>query len=340
MAKPIVDNLKMPVCAAPMFLVSGPELVLAACRSGMLGAFPTPNARTTEDLAQWMEQISTGIAAIEAETGRPAPWAANLVTHSTNARLPDDLALIARYRPPVVITALGSPKPALETVHAYGGVVLADVTTMALARKAIAAGVDGLVCVCAGAGGHTGSLSPFAFISAVRAEFDGLIMAGGGIADGWGVAGVIAAGADIGYIGTRFIPSHESLADAEHKRLVISESIDGLIVSDAITGASASWIKASLRSAGIDPDTLKPGSAVKDYDSSKGGDKKRWKEIFAAGQGLGASQKAQSVAEIAVEIEREYRAAARRLAQLNDAPHSIVEADESRIDLGAVSISP
>ena len=340
MAKPIVANLKMPVCAAPMFLVSGPELVLAACRAGLLGTFPTPNARTTEDLADWMETIAAGIAVIEAETGHRVPWAANLVTHSTNARLPDDLALIARYRPPVVITALGSPKPALETVHAYGGVVLADVTSMTLARKAIAAGVDGLVCVCAGAGGHTGTLSPFAFISAGRAEFDGLIVAGGGIADGWGVAGVIAAGAALAYVGTRFIPAHESLADAEHKRLVISESIDGLIVSDAITGAAASWIKASLRSAGINPDTLKPGSAVKDYDSSKGGEKKRWKEIFAAGQGLGASQHAQSVAEIAVEIEREYRQAARRLAQLGDAPHPLAKADESSIDLGAASISP
>lgn len=289
-------------------------MVLAACRSGILGAFPTPNARTLPILEDWMRTIAEGAAAIGAERGLggPAPWAANLVTHSTNSRLSDDLSLIARYRPPVVITALGSPIPALRPVHDYGGIVLADVTTMKLARKAIAAGADGLVLVCAGAGGHTGALSPFAFISAVRAEFDGLIVAGGGIGDGWGVAGAIAAGADLAYVGTRFIPATESLADAEHKRLVISETIDDLLVSDAITGAAASWLVASLRTAGIDPATLTERSAVKSYDSG-GADKKRWKEIFAAGQGLGAARSAQSVAEIFAELARDYEAARTRM---------------------------
>lgn len=339
MTKSFADHLRIPVCAAPMFLVSGPELVLAACRAGVLGTFPTPNARTTADLADWMERISTGIAAMEAETGRVVPWAANLVTHSTNQRLADDLALIARYRPPVVITALGSPRPALETVHGYGGTVLADVTTMALARKAIAAGVDGLVCVCAGAGGHTGSLSPFAFISAVRAEFDGLIVAGGGIADGWGVAGAVAVGADLAYVGTRFIPARESMADPLHKGYVISETIDGLIVSDAITGAPASWIKASLRAAGIDPESLQPGATARDYDSAKGGEKKRWKEIFAAGQGLGRSKDEQPVSEIVAELEADYRLARARFIGLGGELSQTMAADAA-IDLGAVSFSP
>ena len=336
----LVATLKLPVCAAPMFLVSGPELVLAACRAGVLGAFPTPNARSIDELANWLERISAGVAAIEAETGRAPPWAANLVTHSTNARLPDDLALIAHHRPPVVITALGSPRLALDTVHGYGGLVLADVTSLALARKAIAAGVDGLVCVCAGAGGHTGSLSPFAFISAVRAEFDGLIVAGGGIADGWGVAGAIAAGADIAYVGTRFIPAFESGADPLHKGYVISEAIDGLIVSGAISGAPASWIKASLRAAGIDPDALKPGSAAKDYDSAKGGEKKRWKEIFAAGQGIGRSRVEQSVDEIVAELDAEYRQARDRFAGLGKAWEAPALVADAEVDLGAAAISP
>ena len=209
-----IQQLRLPIIAAPMFLISGPDLVLAACRAGIVGAFPTPNARPIEVLDQWMATITEGLARARAESpqARIGPWAANLVTHSSNARLPEDLALIARYQPPIVITALGSPRPAIEVVHAYGGMVIADVVNLTLARKAVAAGADGLACVCAGAGGHTGHLSPFAFVSAVREFFDGLVIAGGGITDGWGVAGAIASGADLVYMGTRFIPTAESQA--------------------------------------------------------------------------------------------------------------------------------
>ena len=202
----LIDKLRLPVVAAPMFLVSGPEMVIAAARSGIIGAFPTPNCRTAADLDAWMTRIA-------AETeGAPGLWAANLVTHSSNQRLADDLALIAKHKPPVVITALGSPASAVETVHGYGGIVLADVISVALGRKAAAAGADGLVCVSAGAGGHTGFLSPFAFITALRAEFDGIICVGGGIADGAALAGAIAAGADLVYMGTRFLAAEESMA--------------------------------------------------------------------------------------------------------------------------------
>ncbi|HWW12620.1 MAG TPA: nitronate monooxygenase, partial [Brevundimonas sp.] len=168
------DTLRLPVFAAPMFLISGPELVIAACRAGVGGAFPTPNCRTVEDLDTWMGTITDALKPGD------APWIANMITHSTNARLPEDLRLIAEYKPPVVITALGSPKPVMETVKGYGGLVFADVVSMKLARKAAEAGVDGLACVSAGAGGHTGHLSPFAFISAVRDFFDGYIAVGGG----------------------------------------------------------------------------------------------------------------------------------------------------------------
>ena len=212
MSAPI--KLRIPVFAAPMFLVSGPELVLAACKAGIVGTFPTPNCRTVAELDDWMAEITTGLQKATAASPNTtiAPWAANLITHSTNTRLPDDLALVKKYRPPIVITALGSPKPAIEIVHSYGGLVFADVININLARKAAAAGADGLVCVAAGAGGHTGHFSPFAFISAVREFFSGPLVIGGGIADGAGIAGAIAAGADFAYIGTRFLPTIESRA--------------------------------------------------------------------------------------------------------------------------------
>ena len=181
--KTLPFSLRLPVVAAPMFLISGPELVLAACKAGIVGAFPTPNARPIEQLEVWMKQITEGLAAArDSQPGHTiGPWCANLVTHSSNTRLAEDLALIAKYKPPLVVTALGSPKPAIEVVHGYGGLVLADVINLSLARKAVAAGADGLACVCSGAGGHTGFLSPFAFVSAVREFYDGLIAVGGGI---------------------------------------------------------------------------------------------------------------------------------------------------------------
>ena len=197
-------NLRLPVVVAPMFLVSGPEMVVAACRAGVVGAFPTPNCRSASDVDDWMTQITARLGPGD------APWAVNLVTHSTNARLADDLAMVAKHKPPIVITALGSPRPAVEAVHAYGGIVLADVVTVALGRKAAGAGADGLVCVSAGAGGHTGMLSPFAFVSALRAFFDGPICVGGGIADGAGLAGAVAAGADLVYMGTRFLAAADA----------------------------------------------------------------------------------------------------------------------------------
>lgn len=339
MDRRFLENLRLPVCSAPMFLVSCPQSVIAACRAGILGSFPTPNARTSADLEQWLEQISSELMLLAKERGHPIPWSVNLVTHSTNSRLEEDLQLIAKYQPPVVITALGSPRPAIETVHSYGGIVLADVTGMPLARKAIHAGADGLVCICAGAGGHTGSLSPFAFISAVRAEFDGLIFAGGGIADGWSVAGAICAGADIAYVGTRFIPAQESMAAPRHKELVLSESMDDLIISDAISGANASWLKASLVDAGIDPQSLAPGSTIKDYDTG-GNEKKRWKEIFAAGQGVGRSQRSQTTAEIVEELESEYLKASRRFAAATGYIQNVSNAQDNSMDVHSAPLSP
>ena len=300
---PPFDTLRLPVFAAPMFLVSGPEMVIAACKAGIGGAFPTTNCRTVEDLDGWMARITGALKPGD------APWIANLITHSTNARLAEDLRLVAQYKPPVVITALGSPKPVMETVKAYGGLVFADVISMTLAKKAAAAGVDGLACVSAGAGGHTGHLSPFAFISAVREFFDGYIAVGGGVGDGAGIAGAVAAGADFVYMGTRFLATTESMAQPAYKQMVIDAGPDDLVVSDSVTGTAASWLKPSLRAAGRDPDNL-GGPAVRDYAS--GGDTKRWRDIWAAGQGVESVKAVEPVADVVSQLEREYIAAIER----------------------------
>ena len=274
----------------------------------------TVNARTAEELDDWMRRITEALK--QAATSRPditiGPWAANLITHSTNQRLAQDLELVARYRPPVVITALGSPKPAIDLVHSYGGIVIADVVTLTLAKKAIDAGADGLACVSAGAGGHTGFLSPFAFIAAVRELTDGLVIVGGGIADGRGVAGAITAGADLVYMGTRFIATPESLAVDEYKRMVVDANVDDLLVSPAITGTPASWLKPSLRRVGYDPDHM-PDKPERNYDSSQQGPK-RWKEIWSAGQGVGAIRAVEPVRLVVDRLAQEYKDALARMA--------------------------
>ena len=309
--------LRVPVFAAPMFLISGPELVLAACKAGIIGAFPTPNARPLATLDAWMRDITEGLARARDEQPEATigPWCANLVTHSSNTRLAEDLELVARYKPPVVVTALGSPKPAIEVVHAYGGLVFADVISLGLAKKAVAAGADGLACVCAGAGGHTGFLSPFAFISAVREFFDGYVIAGGGISDGWGVAGAIASGADFVYMGTRFIPAAESMAPPAYKQMVVDSGIDDLVVSAGVSGTAASWLKPSLRANGLDPDNM-PDAPGRQYDSNQSFAGKKWTDVWAAGQGLGTIRGIEPTATIVDQLSRDYQQAIARMQSL------------------------
>ena len=311
--------LRIPVVCAPMFLVSGPDMVMAACRAGIVGALPAANARPIDVLDAWMRQIAEGLS-MPSDGSVVGPWALNLMTHSSNARLADELALVARYRPPIVITALGSPKAAVEVVHSYGGIVIADVVNLALARKAVATGVDGLACVCTGAGGHTGSLSPFAFTSAVREFFDGLIVLGGGIADGFGVAAAIAGGADLVYMGTRFIASTESMAHAGHKQMLVDCGIDDLIVSAGLTGTAASWLKPSLQAAGVDLDNMPP-VPQRNYDGNRPFAARRWVDTWSAGQGLGAVREIASVAQIVSTLEGDYRRAVDRFQSLQTVPN-------------------
>lgn len=292
-----------------MFLASGPELVIAACAAGIVGSFPTANCRTEEDLRAWMEAIVGGLEAASRNSDVVvAPWAANLVTHSTNLRLAGHLDLVAQYKPPIVVTALGSPRPVVDTVHRYGGQVIADVPNIELARKAVEAGADGLACIASGAGGHTGHLSPFAFISGVRAFFDGLLVVGGSIADGAGVAGAIAAGADLVYIGTRFLASNESRASTGHKQMIVDCSQSDLIVTSSVTGAPATWLRPSLTASGAEIE-----AATKPDFSGRS----RWRDIWSAGQGLQLIHSIEPVSKIVDDLAIGYLAAASRFGRLN-----------------------
>ncbi|MAL06894.1 MAG: nitronate monooxygenase [Microbacterium sp.] len=305
----LLSRLRLPVVAAPMFLASGPDLVVAASKAGVIGSFPTPNCRTAAELDAWLTRIGADLG------GGPdaPPWALNLITHSTNARLSEDLELVAKHRPPIVITALGSPRPVSDIVHGYGGIVLADVVSLGLARKAADAGADGLVCVSSGAGGHTGHLSPLAFIAAVRDFFNGIVCVGGGVSTGAGIAGAVAAGADLVYVGTRFLASSECIADEGHKRMVVESGIDDLVVSAAVTGTAASWLKPSLAAAGIDPTDA--ATIQRDY-SSDASNIRRWKDTWAAGQGLETIRAIESTAEIVDRLADEYDAAWERADRL------------------------
>jgi nitronate monooxygenase len=302
----ITEQTTLPVIAAPMFLVSGPGLVLAACRAGVIGSFPAPNARTSEILDDWMGQISAGVASARAaEPGRRiAPWAANIVVHRTYSRMQADLDLVVKHRAPIVITALGSPAAVVEAVHSYGGLVLADVNSLIYAAKAAKAGVDGLILVCAGAGGHTGMLTGFAFIDAVRAFWDGIVVLAGGVASGRAIRAAQTLGADLAYIGTRFIATHESLASDDYRQMLVESTAEDLICTNAFTGVYANMLRPSIRRAGLDPDSLKPKDQIDFGDPQS--KTKPWKDIWAAGQGLGAIRQIQPVAELVAELRREY----------------------------------
>ena len=265
-----------------MFLVSGPELVIAACRAGVIGAFPTINARTPADLSQWCGTIAAAVP-----RGDGAPWAANLIVHRTNARFTEDLQIITDYQPEVVITALGSPARAIAAVHAYGGLVFADVSTEEHARKAVEAGADGLVLVCAGAGGHTGQLSPFAFVPAVRQFFSGPLVVAGAIADGHGIRAVLELGADLAYLGTPFIAAEESLANEAYRDHLLNAQAADLTQTAHFTGVNANYLTSSITAAGVPLDILdQPKSEMK--FGPAGSEIKAWRDIFSAGQGVGA----------------------------------------------------
>jgi len=299
-------QLSLPLICAPMFLVSGPELVIATCRNGVIGSFPAPNARPLEVLDEWMARVAGELeAARRADPqARIAPWSINLVVHSSYDRLPAELELVRRHRPPIVITALGSPARVVDGVHAYGGLVFADVGSVAMARKAAQAGVDGLILVSSGAGGHTGSVSPFVFVEAVRQFFDGIVVLAGGLCTGAAIRAAEIAGADLADIGTLFIAARESLAADDYRQMVVEAGVDDLVLTKAFTGASAYYLRRSIERAGLDPDNLSGKTSMNWGQSDT--QLKAWKDIWSAGQSVAAVHRVESAGEIIARLRAEY----------------------------------
>ncbi len=313
----ILNQTTLPLIAAPMFLVSGPDLVIATCQAGVIGSFPAPNARTLEILDSWLDRVTTELSVVQAlHPTRPiAPWAANIAVHRSYLRLRDELDLLVKYRAPIVITALGSPAAVVEVVHSYGGLVLADVNSVSFAAKAARTGVDGLILVSAGAGGHTGMVSSFAFVDAVRAFWDGIVVVAGGVSTGRGIRAAQVLGADLAYMGTRFIATHESMASQEYRQMLVDSSLEDIILTNAFTGVPANMLKPSIRRMGLDPDNLKPKDKI-DFDDPQNA-MKAWKDIWAAGQGLNSITAITPAADLIASLRREYAQAVAEEQQPN-----------------------
>ena len=291
-----IDKLRLPVIVAPMFLVSGPDLVIASSNAGLIGSFPGPNARTTEELEKWMQQINDSTI---------SPWAFNMIAHRTYDRFEDELELIKKFQPEIVITALGSPERVIEIVHSYGGKVIADVNNINFARRCAKMNVDGMALICHGAGGHTGHLSPFSFTAYVREFFDGLIVLAGSISTGNHIKAAKLLNADLCYMGTRFISAKESNAVDEYKFMLINSNYEDLRLTNLFTGADAYYLKDSIIKNNLDPDNLE--SNHDGFNVSGSQEKiKAWKNIWSAGQGVGLIKKIESVESIVEELEAEF----------------------------------
>lgn len=295
-----------------MFLVSSVELVVAACSHGAMGVLPSLNARTPEILDDWIARIAAARSERLAGGLRCAPWAINLVAHKSNRRLQPDLDLCVKHKAPVVITALGGPRDVVDAVHSYGGLVFADVNTPEYARKAAASGVDGLVLVSSGAGGHTGPMAAPAFVSAVREFFDGYLVVGGGLSNGGALRAVQAMGADFGYMGTSFIATTESNAVQAYKQMVVDSHFPDIVCTNAITGAWANKLRPSLVAAGLDPDNLKPRDRFDLSNSEQ--DAKAWKDLWSAGHGVGEVHAIESAADVIARLRGEFNQTVARLA--------------------------
>ena len=315
--KNFIKKLRLPIIQSPMFIVSNARLVIASSRAGIVGSFPTANCRTLEALDESFSEITAALG-----TGKDAlPWAVNIIVSKMYARSNDDLDLILKYKPPIVITSLGNPKEVVEKVHEYGGLVFSDVINLYHSKKAISVGVDGLILICNGAGGHTGDLSPFAFVSEVREIFDGIIIVGGSISSGDSILAIQALGADMAYMGTRFIATQESDATDEYKEMILNATASEIVKSNKITGVNGNWLEQSLKNAGIstkDGGFKKTLSDIKrmimplikqklkvDFDISKV-TAKRWRDIFSAGQGVGSISNVPSVEDLVIELEQQH----------------------------------
>ena len=296
-------RLSVPVVAAPMFLVSGPQLIIEACRSGVPAAFPALNRRSTAEFVEWLDEVG---GALDETHG---PWGVNLIVHRSNPRLEQDLEACVRHRVPFVVTSLGAVPDLVKAVHGYGGVVFHDVISLRHARKAAEAGVDGLIAVCAGAGGHAGPTSPFALASEIRQFFDGTLLLAGAISDGRQVAAALMMGADLAWLGSRFIATRESLAPDAYKQMMLASSAADIVYTDAVSGVPANFLRQSLEANGFDVAELAQrglgGGKLKDL----GDEAKAWKSIWSAGQGVGTIRDLPSTAELCARLKAEFDAA-------------------------------
>lgn len=311
-APPRIPNLRLPVIAAPLFIVSNPDLVIAQCKAGVVGSFPALNARPQSALDEWLKRITGELGEHDAKhPDRPAaPFAVNQIVHRSNPRLMDDLAVCVRHRVPITISSLGARAEVNEAVHSYGGLVLHDVISSDFGRKAIEKGADGLIAVAAGAGGHAGTLSPFALIQEIRSWFAGPLALSGAIATGGAILAAQAMGADYAYIGSAFIATHEANAQAAYKQMIVESSAGDIVYTDYFSGVSGSYLKPSVQQAGYDPANLpSEGKATMDV----GRESKAWRDIWSAGQGIGAVREVTGAAELVDRLDREYRAARARL---------------------------
>lgn len=311
---PLRERLFLPLIAAPMFLVSGVDLVSAACAAGVIGAFPTVNCRTSDELENWITEIEARLAKAADEAHRSvAPWCANLIVHHSNARLKDDLVVLLRHKPEIVITSVGSPAPVIAPLHDAGALVFADVATIRHAERALAAGADGLVLLTAGAGGQTGWLNPLAFVRAVRQFFDGPVVLSGGVSDGAALLAAQAMGCDLAYMGTKFIATRESLANPAYRDMLVAARADDVLLTRAFTGLEANMLKPSIVAAGLDPDNLPARDTIdigKDISiESREKQPTRWRDVWSAGHSVSGVDAVVSVVELVSQTRAEYDAA-------------------------------
>jgi nitronate monooxygenase len=302
------NRLSIPVIGSPLFIISGPELVMAQCRAGIIGSFPSLNARPLAQFEEWLQRLSTELGPND------APYAVNLIVHKSNDRLMADLELCVKYKVPMIITSLGARTDVNEAIHTYGGIVMHDIISNAFAKKAIEKGADGLIAVAAGAGGHAGTTSPFALVQEIREWFDGPLALSGSIANGAAVLAAEAMGADFGYIGSAFIATAEARAAQDYKDMIVDSNAVDIVYSNLFTGIHGNYLRPSIVKAGMDPDNLAVSDpSAMNFGSGGNTDAKAWKDIWGCGQGIGAVKAVLPAGELVARLRREYMAARARL---------------------------
>jgi nitronate monooxygenase len=313
---PVLQHLALPVIGSPLFIISNPKLVIEQCKAGIVGSMPALNARPASQLDEWLHEITETLAAWNRDhPDQPAaPFAINQIVHKSNDRLEHDMEMVVKHKVPVIITSLGARVDVNEAVHSYGGIVLHDIINNAFAHKAVEKGADGLIAVAAGAGGHAGVKSPFALVQEIRQWFDGPLVLSGAIANGGAVLAAQAMGADLAYIGSAFIATHEARASEAYKQAIVDCNSDDIVYSNLFTGVHGNYLKPSIRAAGLDPDNLPESDPSKmSFGGGEGSKPKAWKEIWGCGQGIGAVTAVVSTAELVARLKREYRAARERV---------------------------